>query len=298
MLSNLKIALCLIISLTGLEAAQLPSDIYWLAASANDINGLQMINPQGLAVNPRLEEFIVADALNDRIIIFDTTGAVVFTFPTGENRHNPFGVAVKSSDEIIVSSMDSPELWIYDNAGQFINEVFMPEGTQPGRLDIDAQDNIFVVDRAHCAIIQLGSDGKVIETYKSNDEKCLASGVIISNMNTPALVSTEGNVFIMFDLAGNIVSVNGQHGRKPQEFSHPTSGTIDSHNRLWLVDSFKHEIKRFDQKFRLIDSFGIYGTATSEMFYPVDIKITPKGKMGILEKGANRLQIFRIENGK
>jgi streptogramin lyase len=298
MSNSAKTAICLGLSFVTTLAAELPSDIHWLAVSSNNINGLPLSNPQGLAVNPRKEEFIVADALNDRIVIFDTTGTATFVFSTGENRHNPLGVAVNSADEIIVSSMDSPELWIYDNTGQYVEVLMLPEGVLPGRLDIDAQDNIYVVDRAGCATIRLSPDGEIIMKYSLNNEKCQAAGVVIGNLNTPSLVSTGGDVLISFDMKGNIISQNGQHGRKPNEFSHPTSGTVDGQNRFWIVDSFKHEIKRFDQKFHLIDSFGIYGTAPGEFFYPVDIKITPKGKLGILEKGANRLQIFRIENGR
>jgi streptogramin lyase len=298
MSNSAKSFIFLAFSFISTIAAEFPSDIHWLAASSNNVNGLPLSNPQGLAVNPRKEEFIVADALNNRIVIFDSTGAAAFVFPTGENRHNPIGVGVNSTDEIIVSAMDSPQLWIYDNDGQYLDAIMLPEGVSPGRLDIDAHDNIFVVDRANCSIIKLTPDSQAIQKYIMNDDNCLAAGIIAGNSNTPILISTQGNVLVSFDKEGNILAKNGQHGRKPNEFSHPTSGTIDSQNRIWIVDSFKHEIKRFDHNFHLIDTFGNFGTAPGEFYYPVDIKITPKGKLGILEKGANRLQIFRIENGK
>jgi DNA-binding beta-propeller fold protein YncE len=272
--------------------------IEFVAVTPEVINGLSMNNAQCLAVNPHNEEFLVADALNDRILVFDTTGLPVFDFPLGENRHNPFGIAINSSDEIIVGAMDSPVLWIYDYSGDFIDNIELPDSVFPGRLLVAPGGNILIINRAGRGILRLDRSGNVIAQYDVSEEECKPSGLCLDNGGNLILVSSAGRVLTVFGISGKILYSFGEHGREPKDFSHPSTAAFDNLGDLWVVDSFRHELKHFDSDHKFTDIFGQRGTNMGEFYFPADIKITASGKMGILDKGSGRLQIFQINDDK
>jgi hypothetical protein len=281
--------------LSGIVSA---GNVEFVGVTPEIINGLPMSSPQGLAVNPKGDEFLVADALNDRILVFDSTGAAVFDFSLGEDRHTPFGIAVDSSEEIIVGAMDLPVLWIYDYSGLFVEELPLPDGVLPGRMDVGQGNNIYMVNRAGKEILYLARDGRVLAKYESPEQECKPSGLCLAVDNKVLLISSAGNAVNIFDQSGKLDESFGEHGRRPEDFSFPAAAAIDNRGGFWVADSFRHEIKHFDSKFKYIGIFGQRGTEKGEFYFPVDIKITSEGKMAVLDKGSGRLQIFRINYDK
>jgi DNA-binding beta-propeller fold protein YncE len=243
----------------ALSAILASSAIEYMAVTPEIIDGLPMNNPQGLAVNPRTEEFLVADALNDRILIFDTTGSPVFDFPLGDDRHTPFGIAVDSAGEIIVGAMDESVLWVYDYNGGFIDEISLPEGVLPGRLISVSKDEILLIDRAGKEILMIDQDGKFLSRYESTGTQYKPSGICRDKAGELLLISSSGNVVNSVDPTNKIRSLFGEHGRRPEDFSFPTAIAADDAGGLWVVDSFRHELKHFDSTRKFIGTFGTRG---------------------------------------
>ncbi len=270
-----------------------------IGVSEELINGLPLSGPQCLAVNPSREEFLVADGLNNRVVIFDTLGRAVFDFPLGEDRANPFGIAVDSQEEIFVGAMDSPEIWSFDYDGRYLSTFYLPDGVFPGRMMAGPGDDLFVVDRAGAGIFGLSkTTGESRESFASQASPAKPSGLCLDSAGNMLLVSLEGTAVTAFEPAGKSQYTIGEHGRRPEDFSHPTSAIIDYDGNLWIIDSFRHHIKRFDKNHKFVDIVGVRGTGMGEFYFPVDLKLTPSSKLGVLEKGAGRLQIFRVGDDK
>jgi tripartite motif-containing protein 71 len=272
-------------------------EVSYLATSTTEVNGLPMSNCQSLAINKRAE-FVVADALNDRVVYFDTLGNYRFDFKLTEGQHNPFGIAVNSADEIILSAMDSPALWVYDGDGRFLEQITLPENVLPGRLEIDSLDNIYVVNRAGDGIVKLDKAGNLLSSYETQHKPVKPLGLCFEPDGGLTMISFEGSAVIGFGSPGKVKYFRGEHGRRPEDFSHPTAALFDSHNILWVIDSFRHQIKRFDSEGKFIDNFGERGTGPGNFYFPVDLKMTSSGILGILDKGSGRLQLFRVEYEK
>lgn len=284
--------------LSGILTTLQPPRVVSLATTGENVNGLPLSNPQGLAVNAYGNEFIVADALNDRVVIFDTAGAVIHTFGLGGNRHNPFGIAVNSSHEIIVSSMDRNELWIFDYDGDFVRGLTLPDDVMPGRMAIDNEDIIYLVDRAGHGILIIEKSGEITGRIESPSADSKPSGVCLDMPGDILLISSTGKAVEKFTSDGRMSQTFGEHGNKREDFAHPSSAEVDTSGLIWIVDSFRHQIKRFDSKGNFVDDFGRRGTGIGELYFPVDLKITRYGILGVLEKGSGRLQLFRLEYEK
>ncbi len=290
-------ALILLLAAMILPAAS-PYDLNLIATTNSNINGLPMADPQGLAVNTKGEEFVIADTRNDRIIVVDTLGKEVFSFPVGGERHTPFGVVVDSMGQIIVSPMDASELWVFDYNGQYYDTIILPDKFAPGRMSIDKNDYIYVIDRSGKGIIVIDHSGRIIKRFDSADNQCKPSGVTFDRTGNVIMTSAGGDAITIFSPSGEILRKFGQHGEQVSEFSHPTSSLVDNNGMLWVVDSFRHQLILFDDNYKFADIIGMKGSKTGEFFYPVDLKITPGGKLGVLEKGTGRLDIFRVKNVK
>lgn len=271
--------------------------VEFISAADHTIGGLPLGNPQGLAINSNREEFLVADAAHDRVVIFDSTGAAVFSFALGDGRHNPFGIAVNSREEIIVGAMDLPELWIYDYAGEYQNTVALPDDVYPGRIICDNKDMIIIANRAGNNVIMLDSSGNVAMRFTAASP-CKPSGIAFDKSGNLILVSTESTVMTGFNREGKIIYTSGEHGRRLEDFSHPAGLAVDDEGGIWVVDSFRHHIKRFGADRKFVDIFGTRGSGDGEFYFPADIKISPRGRLVILEKGSGRIQIFKLDYAK
>ena len=62
--------------------------------------------------------------------------------------------------------------------------------------------------------------------------------------------------------------------------------------RIYVVDGVNHKIRIFDQKGKLVSSFGSEGSANGEFKFPLGIDIDRSGKVYIADSGNHRVQIF------
>jgi len=267
----------------------------YISSVGDNIAGKPLNNPQGLAINSSKMEFLIADALNDRIIIVDTVGAIVFVFDLGAEKHNPFGIAVSQEDEIIVGAMDKPFLWLYDFTGNFLGEIILNTNILPGRLAV-RDGSIFIVNRAGNNIIEIDRSGNFLNEIVVPESTSQPCDILISPENKYYVISCVGSAIYIFDESRKLDESYGSHGGNPEDYSHPTSADIDEKGRIWVVDSFRHQLKCLNRDNQLLQIFGRQGVNTGEYFFPVDIKILPNQYLGVLEKGSGRLQIFRIDN--
>ena len=80
-----------------------------------------------------------------------------------------------------------------------------------------------------------------------------------------------------------------------EDFSFPGGISIDEEDRLWIVDTFRHQVKVFKTNGAFLFQFGTFGKGSGQLFFPVDIALDQYGKIYVLEKGANRLQVFQMK---
>jgi len=284
---------CIIITIPLLAQQLTP-----IAAVGSNINGIDLRNPTGLAVSPANDEFFITDALNDRIVIFDTLGQFIHSFDLGGDRANPFGIAVDNEGEIFVGSMDAAFVWVYDFSGNYLRTLELSREVRPGRMAIGGDGRLFLIDRLSKVILILDKFGDLLHNIELPEGCRQPSGIILGGDGNLLVISSMGDVVTSITPDGSVKSAFGKHGRRPEEFSFPIAGDLDTENALWIVDSFKHQLIRYDLSGNYISSKGYEGKNPGEFYFPVDMKITKYGKLAVLEKGAGRLQIFELSYEK
>jgi hypothetical protein len=61
------------------------------------------------------------------------------------------------------------------------------------------------------------------------------------------------------------------------------------------VDVFNAQVKILKADGSFLFQFGTFGTEPGQFFFPIDIALGEYGRIYVLEKGANRLQVFEIK---
>ena len=169
---------------------------------------------------------------------------------TGLNR--PYGIAVNSRGEMIVSERGSHKIATFDIRGQrirtFGSEVDSPEQmVYPAGIAIDDMDNIYVTSSSH-KLQKFTGSGELI--------KCVA-----------------------------------QRGSKEGKFDVPR-GVALYNNEIYVCDRDNHRIQVFDLDLNFIRSIGSYGKERGEFKAPFDVKFDTAGHMYVAEFDNNRVQVM------
>ncbi|MEK7678934.1 MAG: hypothetical protein AAB356_01960, partial [Deltaproteobacteria bacterium] len=74
----------------------------------------------------------------------------------------------------------------------------------------------------------------------------------------------------------------------------PVAAKLDKDGNIWVVDAL-HGIAIYDKDGRELGRFSEYGKEKGQVFFPIDIDFDGSNMVYILEKGAKRVSVFRIE---
>jgi len=276
-------------------------DLKFVFAASSLTDGTTLRDPSGLAVSRSTGDIAVADTGNGRIRIFSADGVVITSIGPATGIESPIGVAVDENDEIYVSEMDGAAIKRFSVAGTSLPPI-LPEETgekpvRPGRMCIASDGTLVVTDRAAQRIFVIGDGGKTIRQISHKPEPgepdWSVQDVAIDKDKNVYVVSSKGLAIRVYDFDGSYVRSFGTHGSKDDEFSFPTGAEIGPDGNLWIVDSFRQEIKVFTTDGDFLFRWGETGAEDGKLFYPVDIAFG-EGMLYVLEKGAGRLQAFKI----
>lgn len=280
-----------------------PPEIRFDRTICREEKGRSLKDPMSLDVDRTSGsgEVLVADTGNDALVIFTKEGAVRAEIGKAADLRAPIGAAFERSGEILVAEMDSPVLKILDVKGGVAEKIdlsSLAKGINPGRLCLDGDGNLYVVDRANERILVLDPKRKLVVTSEEESRFRMGQDVAVDRAGDFFVAAARGTALHRFDARGKFVSSFGDHGYGPAEFSFPSGVAVDARGRIWIADSLRHELKVFDATGRFLASFGGPGTGPGRFDLPVDLAFDAKGKLFVLEKGGNRVQVFEVTERK
>jgi DNA-binding beta-propeller fold protein YncE len=167
--------------------------------------------PQGVAVDAS-GNIVVADTNNNRIQVFTSAGAHLFSFGSGpgpaDGQFNfPQGVAVDASGNIVVADTNNNRIQVFTSAGAHLFSFGSGPGpadgqfNQPSGVVVDASGNIVVADTNNHRIQVFTSAGAHLFSFGS-------SGTATGQFSTPrgVAVNAAGNI-IVADTGNNRIQV-------------------------------------------------------------------------------------------
>ncbi len=266
---------------------------------------------------------LVSDAENNRIQIFDNTGAFKFTFGwgvgdgssefqkctadcqagvsgNGEGQFSFPGVVVSDSDnKIYVADTNNNRIQVFSAEGDFLSK-FGESGSGDGQfanpysLVVLQNGNIAVADSGNARIQVFSAEGDFLSKFGES-----GSGDGQFSEATYIAADTNGNVYVT-DKQTHLVQVFSSSGQfiKKVDFTSigiPFSIAIDANNNIYVTlisGDGSGSIKKFNTDFQQTDSYSYDFDANDLPFFFGIVSVGIDGRLLVADAYNNRIRIL------
>ncbi|MEP0828883.1 MAG: hypothetical protein HRF51_10215 [bacterium] len=314
----LLLALFLIIPKIS-ETGDIASRITFDAITFDDGMGINLRSPRAIFFDKRSGELTVADAGNNRILIYDRNLKPLYSFDhfvrdryTGMIiKGEPKAVAVNSLGEIIVIDNLVEYLEVLDFRGTPLEKLTVGQilgdsavKARPECLAIDAADNLYLgVTGNITALLMLDKNLKLIRVIGKK-------GPLPSELNTILAVTESDGLLYMtdlysvpaikiFDTTGNYISGFAGHDIEEPDLSLPSGIAVSKDSidgtLIWVTDGLRQVVKVYNPEGDMLVQVGGFGYKLGEYQYPAGIVFSGDGHFFVSEKVGNRIQRFLLK---
>ena len=260
--------------------------------------------PTSLAVDQANNLVYVCDSEDKKISAFSLQGVGKFRIGEKGELDDPLGVAVDRRGKLYVSERRLRKIRVFDTGNRLEAEIDLSgiaesPKVQPGKIVVSRSGNLYVVDQANQQILVFDKDRNLkLKFGKIGDrqgEFRTIEDVTVDRQDRIYVADSSGFPVEVFDKSGGYISRIGLRG-EANGLVDPVAVTVDRFDQLWVVDSSEHNIRIYDRIGLQLKMFGEYGMGETMLFYPVDMDIDEMGRVYILERGSNRMQVFELES--
>jgi YD repeat-containing protein len=168
----------------------------------------------------------------------------------------------------------------------------------PGDVAVDAQGNLWVVDKSNNRIQKLDPTGKYLAKFGS-----AGSGDGQFNRPTSIAITASGDLIVTdagngrvqrFSSAGAYMSKFGSKGTGNGQFSGsgPEGITIDSAGNIWVSDTYGGRVQKFNSVGAFVKVVGSKGSGSGQLGEPTGIDVDPAGNVWVADWQNNRVSVF------
>jgi DNA-binding beta-propeller fold protein YncE len=263
--------------------------------------------PEGIATDGKL--IYVADSGNNRILLFDPRGDLLYEFgyygPKGGQFSNPTSLAV-SGMNVFVADTGNDRIQSFTNDGsghfRFLNE-WGRTGTGAGEFKsprgialIAGGQAVLVSDSGNNRIQMFDPKGRYLREFGGQGQ---AFGLFLNPAGMA--VDAKGNITVA-DAGNNRIQVLaekgyfltswGNFGKESGAFAFPRDAAVDGNGNIFVADTLNHRIQAFDSAGIFLREWGVYGINKGEFDSPAGIAVDEKGLVFVSDTLNNRIQAF------
>ena len=212
----------------------------------------------------------------------------------------PFGVAVSSSGEVVVSEYHGDDIIVYSREGKHIRS-FGFEGSRKGQFQypngvaITSDNHILIADEFNNRIQMFTMEGMFVKSVGRKGEKEL-------QFNHPSgiAVHPSGKVFVAEEYNHRIQVLNpdlsyshmfGSKGNAPGQFRYPRGVAINSSGVVYVTDYGNHQVQFFSANGQFISSFGSEGSQHGQLHHPLSICVDSTNTVYVTDKN-HRVSVY------
>lgn len=278
----------------GIDREKAPSKSPRLKFTLTGFYADKFLNPMGIFIDKEREEVYVVDNERDEVFIFDLRGTPIFRFGRQSGKRllsTPIDLVVRG-DHIYISQEGKPYIEVFDQRGNPVKKVTFPgKSFAPGRMDIDQDGFIYVVNKKLGECYVLDNSDKLVRTI----------GEGLTSLSGVAVGSDEVYLITPFPSRTMVINVFTRQGGFLKSFENidsrggtlmlPTAGKVDIEENLWLVDSLKG-VEIYGPDYKKISSFGKIESPKEMLRHPVDIDFSLSGMIYIVDKEKQSVSVF------
>ena len=218
-------------------------------------------------------------------------------------RGDATSVAIDSKDNVYVFNRGTDPIAVFDPEGNFIRSMGHGDFVRPHGIEIDAEDNIYLVDDDGHFVQKRTNEGEVIFTLGTRGEPCeWQSGGMFNRPTDIAIHPVTGELFVSdgygnsrvhkFDPAGNHIRSWGEPGTDPGQFSLPHNLSMLGTDKVIVADRENFRLQIFTTDGEFVEQVHIHhpmsvtqGKGEDDAIY-VGEMIPPPVQQGVKNLGA------------
>ncbi len=244
---------------------------------------------------------VVADTLDNRIMIFDDKGKFQCSFGTEGNGSSQFrspqAVAVSSGGDIFVVDSWNYRIQIFDQNGTFL-QMWGHEGCRDGELDsphglaVAPDGNVIVTERNNDRVQVFDRNGTFKRKWGATGPVVDARGVYTKPNSFGAGRGENGSVVQVAE--GRIVNIwDSFEDLDGYNFNHPEGVAINHSGDIIIADTFDNRISAFTADGTFLWKTGKYmnvqGWGAGEFWSPSDVAVTGTDNILVADSVNNRI---------
>jgi DNA-binding beta-propeller fold protein YncE len=246
--------------------------------------------PVGIFVDREHGEVFVADSGRGEVLLFDSEGTPIHRFGKLNGIRNPIDIVIRN-DRIYVSQEGNPYIDVLSFTGKPVGHLAPLEiPFYPGKMDIDADGNIYVVNKARTECVVFDSEDRFVGTIGEGLNSI--TGVASSEDRVYLLTPFDGHAVQVYDKSGEFImgyeGIEGRGGR----LGLPASAKVDGEGRLWIADALRG-VFIYDREGTRLAGFGWSGATEGLLSFPVDIDFDGENRVYIMEKAKKKVSVFK-----
>ena len=174
-------------------------------------------------------------------------------------------------------------LFEFDSAGKYVREI--GQGIYgflfAQSVRVDAQDNIWAVDRGSSNVIKFDPTGRFLQVLGRKPE----------SVNPAPPAPGEGR-------GGGGGRGRGGQGTQGDSFNRPTDLAFDPQGNIFITDSYSNaRVVKLDKTGRFIKAWGTRGAEPGQFNMPNSIAVDSRGNVYVADLGNRRIQVFDNDGG-
>lgn len=190
--------------------------------------------------------------------------------PTGVTfRGDATSIAVDSKDNVYVFNRGTEPIAVFDTDGNFLRGMGHGDFVRPHGIEIDAEDNLYLVDDDGHFIQKRTNDGKVVFTLGTKGEPCeWQSGGMFNRPTDIAIHPGTGELFVSdgygnsrihkFDPDGKHMTSWGEPGTDAGQFSLPHNISMLGTEKVVVADRENFRLQVFTTDGEFVEQIHIH----------------------------------------
>ena len=174
-------------------------------------------------------------------------------------------------------------------------------GSMAGQLNtpiavaINAQNELFIVERCNARISVFSQSGKFLRTWGTHGNKAHElidpKAIEISETGEVYITDVGTDMIKVFDQYGKLLRQWGSYGDTEGAFNNPRGITV-SKGKVYVADKRNHRIQVFEESGKFLFAFGTYGYQKGKFLHPIDVVVSDAGDIFVCDSENNRIQKF------
>ena len=246
--------------------------------------------PAFLALDMDRQRYYVVDCQKKRLLSFDKEGNPLSEFDASGGFVLPTAMTFARTGKMWLVERATNSLLYVDLTTQKIR-TFSPKTNDgkpliPDHIATDSNHRLYVSDRLSGRIYALNDNLKIVTAFAPQ-----AGGQFVDfkiKENTLWALERVKQAIYQFDLDGNQI----RRVVLQQQLDTPVSLEINPQQQIFVLDRAAAGIYRFNQKGKLLDSFGQRGYRRGQLNYPSQLMFDWQQRLCVVNQGNDRIEVF------